>query len=150
LYGLWVTRTYAASAAAGVAIAFVAGCGSSTPRAADDDSVKAVFVRGVAQIRHTRGAKQLQARLVRTLDRLRSAHASTAAGRRAKRVAIGGLEATLKGLAAERAFYENDSGNIDAATRDSKRADRYSKRGANLLRAAGRALGIRVGALNRY
>jgi hypothetical protein len=34
--------------------------------------------------------------------------------------------------------------------RDAAKADRYRTRGANLLRAAGRALGIRVGKLKGY
>ena len=44
----------------------------------------------------------------------------------------------------------NEEGNIERAVRDAVRADRYLDRGARLLRAAGRALGIRVGKLNGH
>jgi hypothetical protein len=36
----------------------------------------------------------------------------------------------------------HDSGKLEAAVRDAKRADRYLNRGARLLRAAGRLLGV--------
>lgn len=45
-------------------------------------------------------------------------------------------------------FINNDSGNIEAATRDAKRADHYLNGGASRLRAAGRAFGLRIGKLN--
>jgi hypothetical protein len=47
-------------------------------------------------------------------------------------------------------FVENDRGNIDAATRDAKRADAGLREGARLLRAAGRLLDVRVGTLGGY
>jgi hypothetical protein len=49
---------------------------------------------------------------------------------------------------AQLALIKNDSGNIEAAIRDAKRADRCLERGARLLRAAGRSFGIRVGKLD--
>jgi hypothetical protein len=56
----------------------------------------------------------------------------------------------LRGVEAVIAFVENDSGNIAAATRDAKRADRFLKRGADQLRAAGRVLGTRIGDVDGY
>ncbi len=44
----------------------------------------------------------------------------------------------------------NDSGKLEAAVRDAKRGDRFLKRGATLLRAAGLALGVRIGSVNGY
>ncbi len=48
------------------------------------------------------------------------------------------------------AFTRNNSDNVEAATWDAIRADRSLTRGTNLLRAAGRALGLHVGSLNGY
>jgi hypothetical protein len=129
-------------AAALLALLFVAGCGSSESR------VKRDLMRGVDQIRDTRDAKKLQTELRRTLARLRGDPASTAAERRARSLAVAGVEATLTGLQSQIDFYANDSGNIEAATRDALRADRFRARGARLLRAAGRALGLRIGTLS--
>lgn len=61
-----------------------------------------------------------------------------------------GFAWTLKGIESRIDFVENDSGNIEAATRDAARADRALKRGASLLRAAGRVLGVHVPSLNGY
>jgi hypothetical protein len=117
-----------------------------------DASVKQELLRGLAQIRRSNPANRraLQTELRQTLARLRSVRASTAAGRRARALAIQGFESTLEGVKSQLAFSENDSGNIEAATRDAKRADRYLGLGANRLRAAGRALGARVGELDGY
>ena len=115
-----------------------------------DTAVKQELLRGVAQIRATNDRRKLQALLTRTLARLRHTRGSTADGRRARELAVQGLESTLEGLKSLIDFDENDSGNIEAATRDAKRADRFLKRGANRLRAAGSALGIRIGDLNGY
>jgi hypothetical protein len=120
-------------------VAFAAGCGSSP-----DASIKRHLLLGVAQIRTTRDRAKLHAELVRTLAGLRRDHASTAAARRARSLAIAGFEATLRGVRSQLDFMENDSGNVAAATRDARRADRYLARGAKLLRAAGAALGIRI------
>jgi hypothetical protein len=57
---------------------------------------------------------------------------------------------TLKGVDAQLDFIENDSGNIETAVRDARRANRYRKRGANFLRAAGHAFGINLGKLRGY
>jgi hypothetical protein len=43
-----------------------------------------------------------------------------------------------------------DSGKLEAAVRDARRSDRYLNRGAEVLRAAGRALDVPVGALNGH
>ena len=70
--------------------------------------------------------------------------------RSSKALAVKGFESTLEGVASLLDFSENDSGELAAATRDAKRADRYLARGANRLRAAGQAIGIRIGSLNGY
>ncbi len=92
----------------------------------------------------------LYAQLTRIVESLRRDRASTADARRARNLAIQGFEWTLKGTRSQLDFSENDSGNVAAATRDAKRADRYLTRGANCLRAAGRILEIRIGKLNAH
>jgi len=124
-----------------LALLLAAGCGSS---ASPDAAIKRDLRRGVAQIRTTHDKEKLYAELGRTLARLRRDHASTAAGRRAKRLAIEGFELTRKGVRSLLDFEQNDSGNVAAATRDAIRADRYRTRGATRLRAAGAALGLRI------
>jgi hypothetical protein len=132
-------------------LAFVAGCApSNSDRRGSDAKVKASLLRGVAQIRGSHDAQRLHGQLVRTLARLRAERASTAAGRRAKSLAIRGFTSTLKGINSELAFIENDSGNIEAAVRDARREDRYLTQGANLLRAAGRVLSVRIGKLKAH
>jgi hypothetical protein len=44
-------------------------------------------------------------------------------------------------VAAEREFYENDSGEVAEATKDAARADANRQRSTDLLRAAEQALG---------
>jgi len=119
-------------------------------RRADDASVEREVLRGVAQIRSIHDRRRLRAELRGTLARLRRTRGSTAAGRRARGLAIDGLESTLRGVESQIAFDENDSGNIAAATRDAKRADRFLRRGADQLRAAAQALGTRLGDVNGY
>jgi hypothetical protein len=149
-------RKRAVAAAAGLSVlALLAGCESSksaapdqaAPARASDATVKRDFLRGVSQIRSSQREK-LRGQLVSSLARLRRDQGSTAVGRRARRLAIQGFTWTVKGVDADLAFYMNDSGNIEAAVRDAKRADRNLNRGANLLRAAGRAFGLRIGKLN--
>jgi hypothetical protein len=120
--------------------------------AAGDPAVQRELLRGVAQIRATKpdGRRVLQASLARTLAALRRTRGSTPAGRRAKELAIRGFESTLKGVQSQLDFVDNDRGNIEAATRDAKRADRFLSLGADRLRAAGRALGLRIGEINGY
>ena len=120
-----------------LALLLAAGCGSS--RAADSP-VKRDLLRGVAQIRSTHDPKRLHAEVEQTFASLRRDRASTAAERRARRLAIEGFAAELKGLRSRLDFTENDSGNVAAATRDAVRADRYLTRAASRLRAARRAL----------
>jgi hypothetical protein len=119
-------------------VLLLAACGSST------SAVERDLRQGMTQIRHTRDPKKLRSELRGTLARLRRDHASGAAERRARALAIRGFEAMLGGLEGQIAFIENDSGNIEAATRDALRADRGRARGARLLRAAGRVLGLRM------
>jgi hypothetical protein len=126
-------------------LALAAGCGSSiSDTAASDAAIKRHLLRGVAQIRTTRDPAKLHAKLAQTLASLRRDHASTAAERRARSLAIAGFEATLKGVRSRLDFVENDSGNVAAATRDARRADRYLALGMSRLRAAGAVLGIRI------
>ena len=132
------------------AVAIAAAVLTPAAAAASDAAVKRDLARGVAQIRTTHAQRALAARLVATVKRLRADAASTAAGRRARTLAIRGFGWTLRGIRAQLDLVENDSGNIERAVRDAVRADRYLDRGARLLRAAGRALGIRVGKLNGH
>jgi hypothetical protein len=144
-------RGCAAAAAIGfLAFALLVGCGSSKSAAPDSASVKEGFLRGVAQIRGSPDKKKLHRQLLRTLARVRSGRGSTELGRRGRRLAIQGFAWTLKGTESQLDLIANDSGNIEAAVRDAKKADRYLGRGANLLRAAGRVFGIRIGKLNGY
>ena len=129
-------------------VTLIGGCGSTTGVRAGDASVKRDLLRGIVEIRATHDGKKLHAKVLRVLASLRRDRASTPAARRARVLAIQGFGATLKGVRSQLDFSENDSGNVAAATRDAMRADRYLTLGANRLRAAGRALGIRVGRLN--
>jgi len=129
----------------------VGGCGQSTPVSGGSEvSVKQVLLRGVRQIQATHDRKKLHAELIGTLARLQRAQGTTAAARRGRELAIQGFEATLQGVRSELDFDENDSGEVAAATRDAARADRYLTRGANRIRAAGRALGVQIGELNGH
>ena len=130
----------ASGAAAFAVLAVVLGCGSSSP-----PSVRDEFVRGIEQIRRSHDATKLHSQLGQTLGNLRRSNAT-----RGRRLAIQGFAATLRGVQAQVDLIENDSGNLEAAVRDAAEADRYRTRGANLLRAAGRLLGIRVGELKGY
>ena len=107
--------------------------------------MRASFEDGVAAIHEVPDYQRLRGQLESTLTRLRGTHDGEA-----RRLAIRGFEATLRGVEARIDFMENDSGNIEAATRDAKRADTGLGNGATLLRAAGRLLEIRVGDLNGY
>jgi hypothetical protein len=120
-----------------VAVVLLVGCGSSSDPNA---SIRRDLERGVTQVRTTHDRKQLRAELLRTLARLRGDDASTPAGRRARRLAVAGFAATLRGVQSQIDFVDNDSGNVAAATRDAIRADRFLARGGRLLRAARRAL----------
>jgi hypothetical protein len=124
------------AAAVALALVLVAGCGSSS----SGSTVERDLRRGMTQIRSTHDAKKLRAELRGTLAKLRRDHASGAAERRARALAIRGFEATLAGVQGRIDFVDNDSGNIEAATRDALRADRGMAKGARLLRAASRAL----------
>jgi hypothetical protein len=134
-----------------VGLALVSGCGASKPAPVRaDPSIEQALLRGVREIRVTRDRKTLHRELAQLVARLRRAQPTTASARRGRELALRGFEATLKGVRSQLDFSENDSGEVAAATRDAKRADRYLRRGANLLRAAGSALGVRVGELNGY
>jgi hypothetical protein len=94
--------------------------------------------------------ESLRPRLLATLARIRALRGGDPAARRARVLALRGFGLTLRGVESRLAFERNDSGEVAAATRDAVRADRYLSRGAELLRAAGRLLGVPVGTLNGY
>jgi hypothetical protein len=129
-------------AAAAAALALLAGCGS----ASSSSDVKAAFDDGLAAIQATQDYEQLRAELRRTITRLRSAKGDG----EGRRLAVRGFDATLRGVEARIDFHENDRGNIEAATRDARRANAELSKGAKLLRAAGRVLGTHVGSLSGY
>ncbi|MGZ4419418.1 MAG: hypothetical protein ACXVRV_14775 [Gaiellaceae bacterium] len=134
-----------------IGLALVSGCRPSAPAVGQADfSIKQDLLRGVREIRVRHDRKKLHAELVHVLAHLRRAHGTTVNARRGRELALQGFEATLKGIRSQLDFSENDSGEVAAATRDAKRADRYLRRGANWLRAAGQALGVRIGELNGY
>ena len=135
----------AALAAALLAIV-LAGCGSDS----SSDAVKDDLQAGVARIRATHDKKKLRAALVRTVAKLHRDEAADDADRRARALAIQGFAWTVKGIDSQIDFVENDRGNIEAATRDAKRAYSSLTRGANRLRAAGRVFGLQFGRLNGY
>jgi hypothetical protein len=117
----------------------LAGCGSS------GSPVKPVLSDGVEAIRETHDYEALRARLRTTITRLRATDDGEA-----RRLALRGFEATLRGVQKRIDFHENDRGNIVAATRDARKADAALREGARLLRAAGKQLGVRVGTLSGY
>jgi hypothetical protein len=130
-----------------LSLALLLGCGSSR---ASDNAVRETVERGVAQLREPQTTEQLHDDLVHTLRQLRGEHASTAPGRKGRPLAIGGFTWTLRGINARLEMTRNDSGNLEASVRDAVRADRDLRKGARLLRAAGRSLGIRIGKLNGF
>jgi hypothetical protein len=137
----------AVSVTAALALVLLPGCGSSQ---ASDTAVKETLEGGAAQISAPQTTKQLHDDLVRTLGKLRTERASTTTGRTAKRLAIQGFSWMLRGVEARLEITTNDSGNLEASVHDAKRADRDMRKGAGFLRAAGRALGVRIGRLNGF
>ena len=134
-----------------VGLVLLGGCGSSAPAPSRGDlSIERDLLRGVREIRETRDRRKLHADLVHLVAQLRRTHGTTQSARRGRELALQGFEATLVGIRSQLDFSENDSGEVAAATRDAKRADLYLRRGAKRLRAAGRALGVRIGDLNGY
>ena len=134
-----------------VGLALATGCGSSTPGVAPaDQSIEQHLLRGVRAIRQTRDPSELRPALVHIVAHLRRVDGIAPSARHARKLAIQGFEATLEGTRSQIEFIENDSGEVAEATKDARRADLYLRRGANLLRAAGRALGVRIGDLNGH
>jgi hypothetical protein len=119
-------------------VALLVGCGSGN---SGDANVERDIRRGLAQMQSVRDRKALEAKLTAVVAGLRSETPSTDSKRRARALAIAGFEAKLKSVAADREFYENDSGEVAEATKDAARAGAYQKRAADLLGAAERALG---------
>jgi hypothetical protein len=136
-------RTFATVVALG--LLFLAGCGSSR---VSDTPVRETLERGVAQIGEPQTAKQLHDDLVGTFAKLRAERASTANGARARTLAIQGFTWMLQSIDARLEMTRNDSGNLEASVHDARRSDQYRHSGAKLLRAAGHALGVRIGNLN--
>jgi hypothetical protein len=127
------------------------GCGSSRSGVSRADvSVKQDLRRGVEEIRSIHDRKRLDAELSRTVARLRRERGSTAAVVRARRAALAGFVLTRKGVGRQIDFSENDRGEVEAATRDARSADRYLKSGANLIRMAGLRMGIQIGDLDGH
>ena len=134
-----------------IGLAPVLGCGPSAPAPGRADlSIVQDLRRGIREIRVTRDRKKLRAQLVQLVAHLRRAHGTTARARRGRELALRGFAATLEGIRSQLDFIENDSGEVAAATRDATRADHYLRLGAARLRAAGHALGVRIGELNGY
>ena len=131
-------------------LALLVGCGSSQSGDNANTRLEAIVSQGVVQIQGSKDLEKLRAELFRTLARLRTVHGTTPAARRSRALAILGFQATLRGIESRLAFTRNDSGNVEAATRDAIQADRRLKKGANLLRAAGHGHGLQVRSLNGY
>jgi hypothetical protein len=123
------------------------GCGSSSM---SETKVRQTFLRGIGEIKEPQTAQELHGRLVRTLASLSSTDTTTTAGGRGKALATGGFAWTLRGIDARLEMARNDSGNLEASVHDAERSDRALRRGARLLRAAGRALDVHVGRLNGF
>jgi hypothetical protein len=119
-------------------LALGAGCGSGNSA---DANVERGIRRGLAQIESVHDRKALQAMLTAVVARLRSETPSSNTKRRARALAIAGFEAKLRSVAADREFYENDSGQVAEATKDAARADAFRRRATDLLDAAEQALG---------
>jgi hypothetical protein len=112
------------------------GCGDGR----SDTSLRLDIERGAAQLRGDEGAVLIRGRVVETLARLRRDGSASAAGRRARVLAISGFTWTLRSFDAQDHMRTSDSGNLPASVLDAERADRYRERGDRLVRAALRAL----------
>lgn len=126
-----------------VALALTACSGSGSESSLEDD-----FAAGIAQLGGTRDYPKLHAQVTRTLASLRGDEVSGAGERRAKGLALRGFAWVRRGFESRIAFVQNDSGNVEAATRDAKRADRSLRHGSALLRTAGGILGVDVAVLD--
>ena len=131
-------RELRCAAALSLSLAFLAGCGSDD---SGDANVERDIRRGLAQIESVHDRKALEAKLAAVVTGLRSESPSSDSLRRARALGIAGFEAKLRSVAAEREFYENDSGQVAEATKDAARADANRTRANDLLHAAEQALG---------
>ena len=112
---------------------------------ASDGSLRWTLKNGVAAIgRYKR--ERLEPRLVVTIAALRADRSTTPPGRDGRALAIDGFRAAERAVRAELEFYNEDSGRLAEATKDAARADRNWQEAARLLRQAGNALGVPVGA----
>ena len=132
-------------------LVLLAACGCGTTSGdPSTGALKTAVAEGAADVRSTNDMEALHARLLGTIARIRALRETSPELQRAQALALRGFRLTLRGVESRLAFAHNDSGEVAAATRDAVRADRYLSRGAELVRAAGRALGLRVGRLNGY
>jgi hypothetical protein len=91
-------------------LVILSGCGSSGEATLERD-----IQRGLAQVELVHDRKALQAKLIALVAKLRRDDAGSQSARRARALAIGGFEAKLTSVKAEREFYENDSGQVAEA-----------------------------------
>ena len=138
-------RLYALAVVLGLAL--LLGCGSSR---VSDSAVKETLNAASRSSASRRRPSSSTTRSSARYGKLRGEHASTATGRKGRALAIGGFTWTLRGIDARLEMTRNDSGNLEASVRDAVRGDRDLRKGARLLRAAGRSLGIRIGKLNGF
>lgn len=128
----------------------LAACACGTSGAPSTGALETAVAEGTADVRSRTDMEALHARLLGTVARIRALRETDPELRRARALALRGFGLTLRGVESRLAFANDDSGEVAAATRDAVLADRYLSRGAELLRAAGRLLGLRVGRLNGY
>jgi hypothetical protein len=133
-----------ASVVAAIAALTAAGCGSGASRPPIEKDLR----RAVAEINTTREYRPLRTKLRATLAAIERADTSTMSEHRAKELTTQGVRSALVAVDARIAFVENDRGNLPIATRDATRAYHASLRAARLFRAAGEALGLRVGSID--
>jgi hypothetical protein len=131
-----------------LALVLLSGCGhAKSGEGTADRSIKQQLLRGVDEIRTNRDLEGLDAKLGRIVVSLRGLRGSSARVEAAREAAIVGFGLTRKGVKSQIDFRENDSGNVAAATRDARRSDRYLGRGADRIRKAALAFGIRIAEL---
>jgi hypothetical protein len=127
----------ALAVAVAVAAAVLAGCGSQ-------HALRADLAHAVTAVRTVHDDARLQAELRRAKRRIAADKAGSARERRAKTEGLSALALLDEALSSKLAFIRNDSGNVEAATRDSKRAYALLARGGALLYAAALDAGARV------
>lgn len=132
------------ASAAAVAALLLAGCGSTDP-------VKADVLHGIELMQSKESPRRLRDQARETITRLQADRPRTAAGRKAKLFALRALSSWRRGLRAQIAFIENDSGNVWAATRDAETSYRAHAEAVFYMLKAARVfrVPVRVERLNR-